>query len=66
MPTFFSGDELGAIKAVAYTIGENATKWKATTTILVSGSSSSGRNKTVQKLAVHRTGSSDVLVLVFN
>ncbi|OJT15748.1 WD repeat-containing protein 74 [Trametes pubescens] len=60
MPHFFSGDELGAIKSVSYAQGEKKNEWKPTTTILVPGSTS-GRSKTVQKLAVHSAGSETLL-----
>ncbi|KAI0646948.1 hypothetical protein C8Q79DRAFT_1009105 [Trametes meyenii] len=63
MPHFFSGDELGALKSISYTQGENLKEWKATTTVLVPGSSSS-RDKTVQKLAVHTSGSNTLLSAV--
>ncbi|KAI0721663.1 hypothetical protein C8T65DRAFT_202285 [Cerioporus squamosus] len=63
MPRFFAGDELGAIKSVSYTAGESGTDWKASTSVLVSGSSSS-RSKTVQKLALHRAGSDTLLAAV--
>ncbi|RPD66026.1 hypothetical protein L226DRAFT_608942 [Lentinus tigrinus ALCF2SS1-7] len=64
MPRFFTGDELGAIKSVAYaTGGDDGKEWKASTSVLVSGSSS-GRSKTVQKLALHRAGSDTLLAAV--
>ncbi|KAI0670485.1 hypothetical protein C8Q78DRAFT_974794 [Trametes maxima] len=63
MPHFFSGDELGAIKSISYAPSESSKEWKATTTVLVAGSSS-GRDKTVQKLAVHASGSDTLLSAV--
>lgn len=64
MPRFYTGDELGALKSVAYTPGENPKEWKPTTTVLIPGSSS-GYSKTVQKLALHRAADSNVLVSAF-
>lgn len=60
MPRFFTGDELGTVKAVTYSSVENGKEWKASASVLVPGSSSS-RSKTVQKLALHHSGS-DTLV----
>ncbi|KAL7283312.1 hypothetical protein ACG7TL_002741 [Trametes sanguinea] len=60
MPHFFSGDELGAIKSINYTQGSNEKEWKASTNVLVPGSSS-GRTKTIQKLAVQPLDSSTLL-----
>ena len=63
MPRFFAGDELGAIKAVEYAPGASEKEWNATSTVLAAGSST-GKSKTVQKLAMHRTGA-DILVPMF-
>ncbi|KAI0831196.1 hypothetical protein BC628DRAFT_1500109 [Trametes gibbosa] len=63
MPHFFSGDELGAIKSVLYTQAESTKEWKASSTVLVPGSSSS-RSKTVQKLAVYAAGPNTLLSAV--
>ncbi|KAI1795979.1 hypothetical protein LXA43DRAFT_697803 [Ganoderma leucocontextum] len=63
MPHFYAGDELGALKSISYTLGDNPKEWKATTTVLVTGSSS-GRSKTVQKLALHHAPYSRQLAAV--
>ncbi|KAH9854122.1 hypothetical protein C2E23DRAFT_819680 [Lenzites betulinus] len=60
MPHFFTGDELGAIKSVSYAQSGAEKEWKASATVLVPGSSS-GRSKTVQKLAVHAAGPNTLL-----
>lgn len=62
MPHFYVGDELGALKSVSFALGDYPTEWKATTTVLVPGSSS-GRSKTVQKLALHQAPDSTTLVM---
>ncbi|KAI0374780.1 hypothetical protein BV20DRAFT_986622 [Pilatotrama ljubarskyi] len=64
MPRFFSGDELGAIKSISYAQGDNTKARAAKPTILVRGSSESGRSKTIQKLSVHSSGSDSLLSAV--
>ena len=63
MPRFFAGDELGAIKAVEYAPGASEKEWNARSTVLAADSST-GKSKTVQKLAMHRTDA-DILVPMF-
>lgn len=56
MPLFFSGDELGAIKSVSFSLDDNK-EWKTTTNILVEGSTD--KTKAVRKLTLQAdTGSS--------
>ncbi|PIL23894.1 hypothetical protein GSI_13645 [Ganoderma sinense ZZ0214-1] len=61
MPHFYSGDALGALKSVSFSLVDSPTEWKATTTVLVPGSSS-GHSKTVQKLASYQTPESSTLL----
>ncbi|KAH9901282.1 hypothetical protein C8Q73DRAFT_662670 [Cubamyces lactineus] len=63
MPRFFSGDELGAIKSISYSQGSSPKEWKVSTTVLVPGDSS-GRSKTIQKLAVQSQDSNTLLSAV--
>ncbi len=59
MPRFFTGDALGAIKAVDYS--QNGSKeWTSSTKILFQGQE--GKNKAIQKLALSAEDDSNTLV----
>ncbi|KAH9946206.1 uncharacterized protein BXZ73DRAFT_37265 [Epithele typhae] len=59
MPRFFSGDELGAVKSVTFTPGENQ-EWKSSTSTLVPGESS--HERAVQRLTVYYHRGSEILL----
>ena len=61
MPAYFTGDELGSLKAIRYTHSEEG--WKSTNTTLFS-SNSDGKGKAVQKLIAFTQEDGQSLVCV--
>ena len=62
MSQFYTGDELGAIKSVKYTLDVETKQWKADVHTVSAEEASSGKAKAVQKLVVHRDHEENTLV----
>ena len=61
MPRFFTGDELGSVKSIRYAQDVESKQWKPEVTVL-SGDSSAGRVKAIQKLVMHGEDEDNTLV----
>lgn len=60
MPRFFTGDELGTVKSIRYSQGENPKEWKADSFVLAEGGAD-GKTRAVQKLSVCSTESGSLV-----